>query len=216
MYEPKSLVIHVEGSSQGTDTESESAGKRHQKINQGKFVEKWRSVLAGQLDNPGYERARLASDRRHDAPHALIVDHMVPMRDRDAGSLRMYHLIRNLLELGWRVTLIPDNFGAPEPYTSELQGLGVEVLYGSVNVPLNIAEHGPVDAPGDPEPSLRRRRATCISSASTRPPPGWPTTRSTSITCASSAARSSRAIRRTKSVARLQGARARAWLAPAT
>jgi GT2 family glycosyltransferase/SAM-dependent methyltransferase/glycosyltransferase involved in cell wall biosynthesis len=140
VYEPQATVIHVEGGSQGIDTSS--GGKRYQLINQEKFAEKWRAVLGEQLDNPGYERARLASDRRR-GPHALIIDHMVPMHDRDAGSLRMYHLIRNLLELGWRVTLIPDNFAPTEPYTSELQGLGVEVLYGAVNVALNIAEHGP-------------------------------------------------------------------------
>jgi glycosyltransferase involved in cell wall biosynthesis len=140
LYEPKAVVIHVEGASLGTDTSS--GGKRHQELNQPKFAAKWKAALADQLDHPGFERARLAADRRR-GPHALIVDHCVPMRDRDAGSLRMYHLIRNLLELGWRVTFIPDNFDRPEPYTSELQGMGVEVLYGAVNVPLNIAEHGP-------------------------------------------------------------------------
>lgn len=140
MYEPKALVIHVEGASQGTD--ATDAGKANQERNRPKFVAKWREALREQLDNPGPERARLASDRRR-GPHALIVDHSVPMWDRDAGSLRMYHLVRNLLELGWRVTFIPDNFAPTEPYTSELQGLGVEVLYGAVDVPLNIAEHGP-------------------------------------------------------------------------
>jgi GT2 family glycosyltransferase/SAM-dependent methyltransferase/glycosyltransferase involved in cell wall biosynthesis len=140
LYEPRATVIHVEGASLGTDPST--GGKRHQEVNQPKFVAKWKGALADQLDQPGFERARLASDR-HRGPHALIVDHQVPMPDRDAGSLRMYHLIRNLIELGWRVTLIPDNFAGPEPYTSDLQGMGVEVLHGNVNVPLNIAEHGP-------------------------------------------------------------------------
>ena len=140
LYEPKALVIHVEGASQGT--EAGNAGKANQERNRPAFIAKWREALAEQHDNPGIERARLASDRRR-GPHALIVDHAVPMYDRDAGSLRMYHLVRNLLELGWRVTFIPDNFAPTEPYTSELQGMGVEVLYGAVDVPLNIAEHGP-------------------------------------------------------------------------
>jgi glycosyltransferase involved in cell wall biosynthesis len=140
VYEPRATVIHVEGASMGTDTST--GDKRHQAINQPKFAKKWREELAEHLEDHGAERARLAADR-HRGPHALIVDHAVPMPDRDAGSLRMYRLVRNLLELGWRVTFIPDNCMATEPYTSELQGLGVEVLYGNVDVPLNIAEHGP-------------------------------------------------------------------------
>ena len=140
VYQPKATVIHVEGGSQGTDVSE--GGKRNQELNRPVFVAKWSEALADQLDLPGPERARLASDRRR-CPHALIIDHAVPMYDRDAGSLRMYHVVRNFLELGWRVTFIPDNFAAPEPYTSELQGLGVEVLHGHVDVPLNVAEHGP-------------------------------------------------------------------------
>jgi GT2 family glycosyltransferase/SAM-dependent methyltransferase len=140
LYEPRATVVHVEGASMGTD--GSDGLKRHQVLNQPAFAAKWRDALADQLDNPGPERARLASSR-HRGPHALIIDHHVPMPDRDAGSLRMYHLVRNLLELGWRVTFIPDSFEAVQPYTEELQGMGVEVLYAPVDVPLNIAEHGP-------------------------------------------------------------------------
>src|SRR6185312_14383198 len=45
-YEPSSTVIHCEGISAGTDTGN--GMKRFQRINQVKFVDKWRAELADQ------------------------------------------------------------------------------------------------------------------------------------------------------------------------
>ena len=47
------------------------------------------------------------------------------------------------MDLGCRVTFIPDNFDPTEPYTRRLQALGVEVLYGDVDVIVRIADLGP-------------------------------------------------------------------------
>jgi GT2 family glycosyltransferase/glycosyltransferase involved in cell wall biosynthesis len=128
MYEPRAHVVHVEGATAGVD---ESAGhKRHQELNRPKFVQKWCEVL---------ETQHLANDRgnlwlaanRHRDQRVLVVDHRVPTWDRDSGGLRMRAMLEALLELGCHVSLLPDNGLAMQPYTRELQRLGVEVLYGS-------------------------------------------------------------------------------------
>jgi glycosyltransferase involved in cell wall biosynthesis len=75
----------------------------------------------------------VAADRNH-GDHVLVVDHRVPRPDSDSGSLRMFEMLRALRERGCRVSFLPDNFEPDEPYTSSLQGLGVEVMHAPVDV----------------------------------------------------------------------------------
>jgi glycosyltransferase involved in cell wall biosynthesis len=128
MYEPRAVVVHVEGATAGSD---ETAGhKRNQAQNRPKFVEKWSELLEDEhLDSdPGL--LWLAANLRR-GPRVLVVDHRVPTWDRDSGGLRMREMLQALHELGCHVSLMPDNATPTEPYTSELQRLGVEVLYGA-------------------------------------------------------------------------------------
>jgi glycosyltransferase involved in cell wall biosynthesis len=48
-----------------------------------------------------------------------------------------------LVELGARVSFMPDNLTPLEPYTRHLQGIGIEVLYGPLNVNAELATIGP-------------------------------------------------------------------------
>ena len=128
LYEPTAEVIHHEGATAGTDLSSGS--KRFQELNRPKFVEKWHAELERDQLPPGPQRVRRASNRAT-GPHVLVIDHRVPMPDHDAGSLRMLRLVETLLSLGCRVTFAPDDMCAHEPYTSVLQAIGVDVLYGS-------------------------------------------------------------------------------------
>jgi len=127
LYEPTAEVIHHEGATAGTDLASGS--KRFQELNRPKLVEKWRDALERDHLPPDPEHVRRASNRAA-GPHVLVIDHRVPMPDHDAGSLRMWRLVETLLDLGCRVTFAPDDMCAHEPYTSELQALGVDVLHG--------------------------------------------------------------------------------------
>ena len=136
MYEPKAVVIHAEGSSMGTDLGS--GGKRHQARNQPKFVAKWREALNEQPSRPSLDRAYQASNRIQ-GPHVLVIDHGVPTPDRDSGSLRMWHLLQGLLSLGCRLSFLPDDGQPTEPYTSQLQEVGIEVLVGDFQLPQRIA-----------------------------------------------------------------------------
>lgn len=125
LYQPKSVVVHFEGISSGTD---ENRGvKRYQAINRQKFAEKWAKVLpvhGTSEDGPGR-----SADRRW-ARHVLIVDAVTPTPDQDSGSVDMVNLIRILTSLGWRVHFVPQtNYAHFGRYTDELQELGVECVY---------------------------------------------------------------------------------------
>ena len=127
LYEPGSVVVHVEGGTAGTDPQA--GHKRHQEANRVTFVKKWQSILDADHLPPGDRRIREAASR-HRGPRVLVVDFRMPMWDRDAGSLRMLEILRSLLRQGYGVTFVPDNFAPFEPYTRKLQELGVEVIYG--------------------------------------------------------------------------------------
>ena len=139
MFEPRANVIHIEGGTAGTDVTQ--GPKRYQEINRLKFVEKWRLRLDEQLPASEHNERRAANRDR--GPHVLIIDHRVPMPDRDSGSLRMRGMIRALQELGCRVTFFPEDRHLVLPYTLELLSAGVEVLYDDFDIPDELAEIGP-------------------------------------------------------------------------
>jgi GT2 family glycosyltransferase/glycosyltransferase involved in cell wall biosynthesis len=139
VYEPKSIVIHKEGSSYGTDASATKTSLMEN--NRKSFQDKWSAELLHHV--PFDEtRVRVASWRRSSG-HALVVDHLTPTFDQDAGSLRMFELLRMLINLNYAVTFVPNN-GADVPrYTEALEELGVEVLHGPLHMPTLIAELAP-------------------------------------------------------------------------
>jgi GT2 family glycosyltransferase len=139
LYEPEAVVVHVEGATAGRDPEA--GFKRYQEKNRPTFVAKWSQQLETEHLRPALTNVRLAANR-HVGPHVLVIDHCVPMPDRDAGSLRMFSIMRTLLDLGARVTFMPDNFSPVEPYTRDLQRMGIEVLYGALDVNAEFATIG--------------------------------------------------------------------------
>lgn len=130
MYQPRSVVVHYEGISNGTDVNGGGL-KRYQRINHEKFVEKWQEALKLQsVDNgsPNPFRARERSQRR---PCILVIDHYVPTWDKDAGSKTTFQYLNLLVKKGYQVKFLGDNFLKEEPYTSVLEQMGIEVLYGA-------------------------------------------------------------------------------------
>ncbi|MBB4661524.1 glycosyltransferase [Conexibacter arvalis] len=140
MYEPTAHVVHHEGASAGTDLTT--GGKRYQAINQHKFVEKWKAQLEADHLRMAHSNVPRASNRNR-GPHVMVIDHRVPTPDQDSGSLRMFRLLETLLDLGCRVTFVPDDLNPIEPYTSQLQSRGIEVVYGDAWVGEEIARIGP-------------------------------------------------------------------------
>ncbi len=125
-YQPLSRVVHFEGVSAGTDETSATGMKRFQAINREKFLDRWRDQLASHGPRgEDLERQKERLVRRC----ALVVDVYMLTPDKESGSLRMVNLFAILQELGFKVTFAASNLEAPEPYVSDLQRRGVEVLY---------------------------------------------------------------------------------------
>ena len=124
LYQPLSEVIHWEGATGGTDI---SVGaKKHQAINRSTFAQKWADELATKPLNGDVASLR---EPPPDRKNILVIDHHVPMFDRDSGSLRMFQILKILRRLGHRITFLPDNLADIAPYTAELQKRGIEVVH---------------------------------------------------------------------------------------
>ncbi len=139
IYQPRSRVVHMEGITAGTDTSS--GIKAYQVRNQVLFAEKWRDALAhqpapGTLPTP----AMLHAGRRQ----ILIVDAWTPRPDHDSASLRLFNLIRMLVNEGAHVVFLPTDLHAAGDATDALRQLGVECWHAPFvrNLPAWFREHG--------------------------------------------------------------------------
>lgn len=125
IYQPLSVVIHEEGGTSGTDL---SKGvKAYQAVNQKKLYERWQEMLLKHpLPGEEIDRAKDHRARRR----ILVIDACTPTPDQDAGSVIAYNLMLLLREMDFQVTFIPENnFLYMPDYTSDLQRLGIEMLY---------------------------------------------------------------------------------------
>ncbi len=124
IYQPASTVVHFEGVSSGTSTDS--GVKAYQVTNFEKLRARWAFALERHLPaQPVHPRA-IPRPRR---PRILMIDHEVPRPDRDAGSLIAWWHIRLYLEMGYEVTFVPSNLLPDGDYGAALQALGVEVIH---------------------------------------------------------------------------------------
>ena len=124
LYQPLSKIVHYEGATGGTDI---SAGtKKYQAVNRQTFVSSWAAVLATKAQNGDLETYNALADGQK---RILVIDHHLPMIDRDAGSVRMFHILNILHELGHKVTFLPDNIADIPPYGNELRKRGIEVIH---------------------------------------------------------------------------------------
>jgi GT2 family glycosyltransferase len=128
VYQPKSELFHFEGITSGNDLKS--GMKKYQKINKDKFFKRWHDVLEKENLDDSEGNLFLARDRSKNKKTIIFVDNNVPTYDQDAGSRTVYQYIKLFLEMNYKVIFIPDNFHPVQPYTGELEGLGVEILYG--------------------------------------------------------------------------------------
>ena len=129
VYQPLSKVIHFEGVSNGTDVQG-SGLKRYQVVNNKKLREKWAAELACQCENNGNPDPFRARERSMGKKIILVVDHYVPTYDRDAGSKTTFQYLKMFLKKGYVVKFLGDNFLHEEPYSTTLQQMGIEILYG--------------------------------------------------------------------------------------
>ncbi len=122
VYQPGAAVVHFGGASYGHD--EERGAKRHQLSNRETFRARWAARLQEQPESGvAAADAALARYRRH----ALVIDSTTPTPDQDSGSLRMTWLLRILRGLGFHVTFVAADLGAPEPYVNAMRCAGIEV-----------------------------------------------------------------------------------------
>jgi GT2 family glycosyltransferase/glycosyltransferase involved in cell wall biosynthesis len=129
IYQPESVVVHAEGSSNGTD--ERTGVKKYQKVSREAFRLKWQTELLAQYESdPAMERI---ASRRAPEGQVLVVSDRVPMPNQDSGSKRMFELLLALRDLGLAVTFVPSDGRRQEEYSIALQRAGIEVLYGPLD-----------------------------------------------------------------------------------
>lgn len=125
IFQPFSQVFHFEGVSAGRDL---SKGlKAYQVENTKKLFDRWKNSL-GKYQLPGNDIDN-AKDRGL-AKRVLVVDHMVPRPNSDAGSLTAFNIMLMLRDMNFQVTFIPRD--ESEFLPSEIKNLlrcGIEVIY---------------------------------------------------------------------------------------
>jgi GT2 family glycosyltransferase/glycosyltransferase involved in cell wall biosynthesis len=124
LYQPLSEVIHYEGATGGTDLSTGT--KKHQEINRSTFAGAWAAEL---MAKPATGDLTFLRQPAPGKKNILVIDHHLPMFDKDAGSVRMFHILDILRQLGHRVTFVPDNLANIPPYGQELQKRGIEIIY---------------------------------------------------------------------------------------
>ena len=127
VYQPASTVVHYEGMTNGTDLGG--GQKQYQVVNQKRFFEKWQEELKC-FHFPNAEQVARARDRSREKRGVLVIDHYVPHYDKDAGSRSTWMYLKHMVAMGYRVAFMGANFFPHQPYTEQLQQLGVEVVVG--------------------------------------------------------------------------------------
>ena len=125
IYQPKSVVEHYEGISNGRDIES--GIKKYQEINKRKFIKKWKKELKYQSKQGNSFNGR---ERGLGKSRIFVIDRYVPNFDQDAGGRCCYMYLNLFKKIGLQVTFLGDDLKKIEPYTTILQQKGIEVLYG--------------------------------------------------------------------------------------
>ena len=92
------------------------------------------------------------------AGRALVIGDQIPTPDGDAGSRRMFELLRILADLGFGVTFVPYNGADVPQYSAALRDLGIEFLPEQTNL----------------APLLQQLSPDLRVAILSRPMPSWP------------------------------------------
>lgn len=125
VYQPLCEVIHFEGISHPINNMGLI------KNNNIKLYLKWKDEFQ-KLDMNGQNTLK-GNSRHRNKKLILVVDMSIPAYDRNAGEKTSMTYIDIFLELGYCVKLLPQNQRYAEPYATELQQKGVELIFGNQN-----------------------------------------------------------------------------------
>jgi GT2 family glycosyltransferase/glycosyltransferase involved in cell wall biosynthesis len=127
VYQPKSVIIHFEGVSHGSDLTTGIKSKQTE--NQHIFLKKWKNELE-KNNYARYENLFRARDKSKHKHVVLLIDYCVPTCSSQIDKQKYFHILNSLLEKRMKVIILPDNFYKTEPEVSDLEQKGIEVLYG--------------------------------------------------------------------------------------
>jgi GT2 family glycosyltransferase/glycosyltransferase involved in cell wall biosynthesis len=126
VVQPASEIVLLEGVSAEKDMRAGTT-EQYQRINQRKFYQRWKETLESHRfhsEQQDLEAERCVKRR------AYFIDETTLTPDQDAGSNAAWQHILALMRLGYKVTFLPaHNMAQLNPYTANLQKLGVECLY---------------------------------------------------------------------------------------
>lgn len=147
-YQPKSVVIHHEGQTAGTDLQS--GHKQFQVANRLKFIEKWTIALQDQYVRRPESVVR-AANRRARKSVLVMADSVVGAPDRFISS-RLFHILELLVQIDFHVTFVAVSSTLAERDQSNLEERGIEVYVEDAPA-LNASRH---KRPGTPPVGYRR------------------------------------------------------------
>jgi GT2 family glycosyltransferase/glycosyltransferase involved in cell wall biosynthesis len=126
VVQPASQIVHLEGVSAGKDVDG-GGMKRFQALNRRKFYRRWKATLSSHRTSGVQPDLEV---ERNVALRAYFIDDTVPTPDQDAGSNAALQHMLALMRMGYKITFVPaDNMARIDPYTANLQKIGVECLY---------------------------------------------------------------------------------------
>ena len=133
MYVPGVTLFHY-GLARSGSLAAEETIRETNRLN---FVIKWGRLLASKYQTS--DAQVLAARDLRPGPSVLFIEDRIPAPPQGAGFPRSFQIIRFLAELGYRVTVLPTLNRTPwQPFTRELEDLGVETLYGDYAIQKSI------------------------------------------------------------------------------
>jgi len=139
MYQPRSVVFHLEGESYGRDDNPKRMALLER--NKARLLEKWGEQIQSH-EAPAIQN-RAGAAWRSSRGRLLLVDTNVPETDKDSGSIRMFEVVRVLRNLGYAVTFMSLKQPPVEPYASQMRELEVEVIDGRLSYVEEVARLAP-------------------------------------------------------------------------
>lgn len=124
VYEPRSVVIHHEGRSHGTDTGQ--GLKSHQTTNRVKFRAKWSRELCDHAQPGEFPMAIVAHRRRQRV--MVVVREALISPSQDSGSFRMLQITKAWQDLGFRTVHVTPGADAHSAEAAVLQRAGQQVI----------------------------------------------------------------------------------------
>ena len=121
MYQPASVVTHLDGSTYGKAERDAQSMRNHEK-----FCRKWARAVGAQ---PSPWAPSFVTRQRQAGGTILVMEDRVPEPDKNAGAVATAQYMALLVSLGLRVVYHPHDGRAPQPYTTDLQQQGIEVLH---------------------------------------------------------------------------------------